>query len=184
MTVDRSMGILCGVATLILIGPIVLAVQRDRHGRGERVPRRVGTIISWMLGLSVVAVGACAWWWASEDTYVGSQWSWTMVTSLAAMGALGVVRPRWASWELAITALAFPIVVVLVVSAMGQDAGGAYTGVVLMYVMPALVASGYFRASVPGGRSTAGSPAIATEQSDLGPTSATVTLPSAPPVLR
>lgn len=128
------------VVTAILIVPIVFAVFLDLQGKGERVSRRWPRIVSWLLGVSLVAFGVYFYWWASREPSMEWSSAWTYSMPLAAIGVLAVVRPRWAAWELAITTL----VVGLVVATAG------YGLAVMLYAPPALLAAALLLAAIPG----------------------------------
>jgi hypothetical protein len=127
------------VVATILIVPIVFAVVLDLRGKGERVPRQWPRIVSWVLGVSLVAFGVHFYWWASREPSMEWSSAWTYSMPLAAIGVLAVIRPRWAAWELAITTL----VVGLVVTSAGFGVA------VMLYAPPALLAAALLLAAIP-----------------------------------
>lgn len=102
---DQAIEIAFAVLAAILVVPIVLAVRLDLRGKGERVPRQWPRILSWVLGVGLIAVGVYFWWAVSRDDYLAWPSAWAFCMPLTAIGVLAVVRPRWAAWELAILAL-------------------------------------------------------------------------------
>jgi hypothetical protein len=127
------------VVAAILIVPIVFAVFLELRGKGERVPRQGLRIVSWVLGVSLVAFGVYFYWWASREPSMEWSSAWTYCMPLAAIGVLAVVRPRWAAWELFITTLVVGLVV----------AGAGFAMAVMLYAPPALVAAALLLAAIP-----------------------------------
>lgn len=135
------------VVAAILIVPIVFAVILDLRGKGERVSRQWPRIVSWVLGVSLVAFGVVFYWWASREPSMEWSSAWTYAMPLGAIGVLAVVRPRWAAWELAITTL----VVGLVVATAGFGVA------VMLYAPPALLAAALLLAATePEARQVSG----------------------------
>jgi hypothetical protein len=132
---DLTIEVACGVVTAILIVLIVFAVVLDLRGDGERVPRQWPRILSWVLGIAVVAFGVYFWWKASSDPYFAWPSAWVLCMPLTAIGILAVVRPRLAAWVLAIMTLP--------VATLGFPA-------VIFYAPPAFLAAGLLRAAIPG----------------------------------
>ena len=134
---DQTLEIALAVVAAVLIVPIVFAVVLDLRGKGERVLRQWPRIVSWVLGVGLVAFGVYFYWWASREPTMewSSAWAWGM--PLAAVGILAVIRPRWAAWELAITALIV----------------GIFAGypIDMVYALPALLATGLLLAAIPDG---------------------------------
>ena len=133
---DRTLEIGLAVVAAILIVPIVFAVFLDLRGKGERVPRQWPRIVSWVLGVGLVALGVVLYWWASREPSMewSSAWAWCM--PLTAMGVQAVIRPRWAAWELALMTLVVDV-------AVGYP-------IIMIYAPPALLAAVLLRAAIPG----------------------------------
>ena len=140
---DQTLEIALAVVAAVLIVPIVVAVVLDLRGKGERVPRQWPRIVSWVLGVGLVAFGVYFYWWASREPTMewSSAWAWGM--PLAAVGILAVIRPRWAAWELAM--LAITTWVVSVVS------GVIPLMAIILYAPPALLAAVLLFAAIPDG---------------------------------
>jgi hypothetical protein len=131
---DQTIEIAFSVVAAILIVPIVFAVVLDLRGKGERVPRQWPRIVSWVLGVGLVAFGVYFWWKASSDPYLAWPSAWAFCMPLTAIGVLAVVRPRWAAWELAISGL--------IVATFGTPG--------MVFGSPALLAAVLLRAAIPG----------------------------------
>ena len=137
---DRTLEIGLAVVAAILIVPIVVAVVLDLRGKGERVPRQWPRIVSWVLGVGLVALGVVFYWWASREPSMEWSSAWTYCLPLAAIGVLAVIRPRWAAWELAITTLVVGLVTVI----------AGFGVAVMFYAPPALLAAALLSAAIPG----------------------------------
>lgn len=137
---DQTLEIVLAVVAAILIVPIVVAVVLDLRGKGERVPRQWPRIVSWVLGVGLVAFGVYFYWWASREPSMewSSAWVWSM--PLIPLGVLAVIRPRWAGWELAMLTIATGVVAL--VSGWGMA--------ILLYAPPALLAAVLLLAAIPG----------------------------------
>ena len=88
-----------------------------------------------------------------------------VVLPLCAFGILGVVRPHWAAWGLAISAMILPLATGLIIRAYE---GGTPEIWYLLYGIPALLTAGFLRQSIPGSaldRSRAKGPLVAASQS-------------------
>jgi hypothetical protein len=132
---DQTVEIVFGVLAALVILLIVFAVVLDLRGEGERVPRQWPRIVSWVIGIAVVACGVYFWWLVSRDAYFEWPSAWALGMPLTAIGILAVVRPRLAAWALAITTLP--------VATLGFPA-------VIFYAPPAFLAAGLLRAAIPG----------------------------------
>jgi hypothetical protein len=142
---DQTLEIVLTVVAALLIVPIVLAVVLDMRGEGERVPRHWPRILSWVLGVGLVAFGVYFYWWASSDSYLAWPSAWAFCMPLTAIGMLAVIRPSWAAWELAmLTMLAITTGVVAAVS------GGIPLTLIMLYATPALLAAALLFAAIPG----------------------------------
>jgi hypothetical protein len=130
----QTVEIVFGVVAALVILLIVFAVVLDLRGEGDRVPRQWPRILSWVLGIALVACGVYFWWWASWGPDEACGCAWALCMPLAAVGLLAVVRPRWAAWALAIT--------ILPVATLGFPA-------LIFYAPPALLATGFLLGAFP-----------------------------------
>lgn len=148
MTMEQSLRLLFGVLTVMVTVAIVLAVQRDRRGKGERVPRDSGRITCWVVGLVLIALGALIWaQMGAVPDYLGTPEAGMVVLPLCAFGILGVVRPHWAAWGLAISALILPLATSLIIRACEGGTPEIWYG---LYGIPALLTAAFLRQSIPG----------------------------------
>lgn len=161
MTMEQWLGVMFAGATVVVTLAVVLAVRRDRQGRGERVPRESGRITSWVVGLALVALGVLGWWgMGTTPDQLGTPEAAMVAVPLFALGVLGVVRPHWAAWGLAVSALVLPLATGLIIR---EFEGGTPEIWLLLYGVPALVAAGFLRQSIPGSaldRSRAKGPSV------------------------
>ena len=136
---DQTLEIALAVVAAILIVPIVFAVFLDLRGKGERVPRQPARIVSWVLGVGLVAFGVYFFWAASSEPKWAAPSAWAWCMPLTAVGVLAVIRPRWAAWELAILTITAAVVV-----------GGALSPTpVIFFASPALLAAVLLFAAIP-----------------------------------
>jgi len=136
---DQTLEIALAVVAAILIVPIVFAVFLDLRGKGERVPRQPARIVSWVLGVGLVAFGVYFYWAASSEPYWAWPTAWAWCMPLTAVGVLAVIRPRWAARELAILTITAAVVVGAVLS---QSA-------VIFLASPALLAAVLLFKAIP-----------------------------------
>ena len=138
---DQTLEIALAVVAAILIVPIVLAVRLEMRGAGERVPRQWPRIVSWVLGVGLVAVGVYFYWWASRDAYLAWPSARALCMPLTAIGILAVVRPSWAAWELAMLAITTGVVAVV---------SGYPLIPIMLLAPPAFLAAALLFAAIPG----------------------------------
>jgi len=137
---DQTLEIALAVVAAILIVPIVFAVFLDLRGKGERVPRQRARIVSWVLGVGLVAFGVYFYWGASSEPYWAWPTAWAWCMPLTAVGVLAVIRPRWAARELAILTITTGVVVGL----------GFSPAAVIFFGSPAILAAVLLYKAIPG----------------------------------
>ncbi len=140
MSMELAFWLIFGATAVIAVSLLVLAIARG--------PVRPERTWPWLLAVIIMVAGAllngAVLIGGLLNNAAGIAWMLPATVALLAATAMMFVRPRWAAWTLAVTALAVPALVFLATLVVGNPEQGQdlLPAMLIFYSVRSLVAAG------------------------------------------